>query len=80
MLGEICQILFVIEERSCGIPQGSILGTLLFIIHINDLPGVVKNDLVMFADDSCINYSRNKWSSQKLRSRDILWYGFFFHK
>ena len=34
-----------------GIPQGSILGLILFIIFINDLPGVIGNVCKLFADD-----------------------------
>ena len=43
-------------EVLTGIPQGSILGPILFIIYINDLPGVVGSVCKLFADD-CKLYS-----------------------
>ena len=33
-------------------PQGSVLGSFLFIVHVNDMPNVVSSDLYMFADDT----------------------------
>lgn len=38
----------------CGVPQGSILGPLIFLIYINDMASAVDCDLLLYADDSCL--------------------------
>ena len=43
---------------NCGVPQGSILGPILFLLYVNDMKSTVADcDLRLHADDTCLLFS-----------------------
>ena len=52
-----------------GIPQGSVIGPLVFVLYINNLPELTKSDTFLFADDIKIFRTitdKNDWALYKM--------------
>ena len=54
-----------------GVPQGTVLGPLLFLIFINDLPNCVQSRIRLFADD-CILYGNIRSNEDTIVLQDDL--------
>jgi hypothetical protein len=49
---ELRGVLSELIDVLSGVPQGSVLGPLLFFLYVNELPNWIKNNMRMFADDT----------------------------
>jgi hypothetical protein len=60
------------KEVTSGIPQGSVLGPILFVIYINDLPEAVESEAYLFADDTKIFRVINSLEDQQILQNELV--------
>jgi len=58
-------------NTTSGIPQGIVLGPILFIIFVNDLPDVVSSTLSVFADDTKLYQHIASFNNHLILQKDI---------
>ena len=57
----------------CGVPQGSILGPLLFLLHFNEMPSLLKHcKMIIYADDTVLFYNhKDQQKIEKVLSEEF---------
>ena len=58
---------------SCGVPQGSVLGPLLFNLYINDMQSSVSCKLMLYADDAALIVSHKDYNTVESNLSDNLY-------
>ena len=58
-------------EVTSGVPQGSVLGPMLFLLYINDINNAIKSQIKLFADDSVLYRNIRNENEQVILQNDL---------
>ena len=76
-LSDRTQTIVIDNEKSAtvpvtsGVPQGSVLGPILFLIYINDLPDKTRSKVRLFADDTAIYLAVSGLKDAQILQQDL---------
>ena len=59
------------DDVLSGVPQGTVLGPLLFLAYVNDMPECTSSDIRLFADDSLVYRVIRNDSDRQTLQKDI---------
>ena len=62
----LCHFLLLLNQILSGVPQGTVLGPLLFSLYINDITTDIDSEVRLFADD-CVCYREIKGTEDTVK-------------
>jgi len=54
-----------------GVPQGSVLGPLLYFLYINDIPNLITSKVKLFTDDMKLWHIARSKNDENIISQDL---------
>ena len=60
-----------LEEVKSGVPQGSVLGPIMFTLYVNELPELVKSHMKLLADDAKLYQKIEDHTDSEVLQADI---------
>ena len=54
-----------------GIPQGSVIGAILFLVYVNDLPAKLQSKVRLFADDNIVYMAVTNETDAAILQKDL---------
>ena len=61
------------EHVASGVPQGSVIGLVLFLAYINDLPDGLQSQVHLFVDDTVVYMAVSSFTDAALLQQDLHW-------
>ena len=68
---QLCEVKSKKAEVLSGVPQGTVMVLLLFLVYMKDMPNTVSSNISLFADDALVHRNITNWEEARNLQNDL---------